>query len=70
MYRKIGEEYVPDDFAHEQSLVFKTPKGLILLNSCSHGGIVNIVKRSANGTGESKVYAVIGGFHMMKLSGL
>ena len=33
---------------------FETPKGLILLNSCSHGGIVNIVKKSANGTGESE----------------
>ena len=70
MYRKIGEEYVPDDFAHEQSLIFKTPKGLILLNSCSHGGIVNIVKEVQMALGNQKVYAVIGGFHMMKLSGL
>lgn len=70
MYRKIGDEYVPDDFAHEQSLVFETPKGLILLNSCSHGGIVNIVKEVQMALGNQKVYAVIGGFHMMKLSSL
>lgn len=70
MYRKVGNEFIPDDFAHEQSLVFETPKGLVLLNSCSHGGIVNIVKEVQMALGNQKVYAVIGGFHMMKLSGL
>ncbi len=44
---------------------FETPKGLILLNSCSHGGIVNIVKEVQMALGNQKVYAVIGGFHMM-----
>lgn len=43
MYRKIGEEFIADDFAHEQSVVFETGKGLVIFNSCSHGGIVNIV---------------------------
>lgn len=33
-----------DDFHHEQSLVFDTDDGLVILNSCSHGGIDNIVK--------------------------
>ena len=44
MYRKIGEEFIADDFAHEQSVVFETGKGLVIFNSCSHGGIVNIVR--------------------------
>lgn len=70
MYRKIKDEYVPDDFSHEQSLVFETSKGLVLLNSCSHGGIVDIVKEVEMALGNQNVYAVIGGFHMMKLSGL
>ena len=37
MYRKIGEEFIADDFAHEQSVVFETGKGLVIFNSCSHG---------------------------------
>ena len=30
MYRKKNERFFPDDFAHEQSLVFETAKGLVL----------------------------------------
>ena len=44
---------------------FETPKGLILLNSCSHGGIVNIVKKVQMALGNQKVYSVIGGLHML-----
>lgn len=44
---------------------FETPKELILLNSCSHGGIVNIVKEVQMALGNQKVYAVIGGLHML-----
>ena len=49
MYRKIGEEFIADDFAHEQSVVFETGKGLVIFNSCSHGGIVGF----ADGDGGS-----------------
>ena len=70
MYRKIGEEFIADDFAHEQSVVFETGKGLVIFNSCSHGGIVNIVREVQMALGGQKVYAVVGGFHMMKLSGM
>ena len=70
MYRKVGDEFIADDFAHEQSIVFETEKGLVIFNSCSHGGIANIVREVQNAFAGKKIYAVIGGFHMMKLSGL
>ena len=60
MYRKIGEEFIADDFAHEQSVVFETGKGLVIFNSCSHGGIVNIVREVQMALGGQKVYAVVG----------
>ena len=56
MYRKIGEEFIADDFAHEQSVVFETGKGLVIFNSCSHGGIVNIVREVQMALGGQKVY--------------
>ena len=49
---------------------FETGKGLVIFNSCSHGGIVNIVREVQMALGGQKVYAVVGGFHMMKLSGM
>lgn len=33
MYRKVGDEFIADDFAHEQSIVFETEKGLVIFNS-------------------------------------
>ena len=43
LYIKDNGKMFPDDFAHEQSLVFDTPKGLVIFNSCSHGGPDNII---------------------------
>ena len=34
MYRLRDGKYTPDDFSHEQSLVFQTDRGLIIFNSC------------------------------------
>jgi len=49
----------------EHSLVINLrDKGLVVLAGCSHPGIVNIVKRAQQVSGVSKVYAVIGGFHI------
>ncbi len=39
-------------------------KGLVVLSGCAHPGIVNIVKRAQKVSGVSKVYAVMGGFHI------
>ena len=36
--------WLPDNFSHEQSLVIETEKGLVIVNSCSHGGAVNIIR--------------------------
>ena len=63
--RKVGpDRFVPDDFSHEQSLVLEGEQGLILLNSCSHGGIVNIVDSVLEQLPGRRVYAVWGGLHM------
>jgi len=49
----------------EHSLVINMrDKGLVILSGCAHPGIVNIVKRAQLVSGVSRVYAVIGGFHI------
>jgi len=47
----------------EQSLVLKTPRGLVVITGCAHPGIVNIV-RKAKEVGEDKVHLALGGFHL------
>lgn len=59
-----GECLVPDDFAHEQSLVFETDDGLVIFNSCSHGGVANIVSEVRRAFPKKQIIAYIGGFHL------
>lgn len=66
MYQKTAQGFKPDNFCHEQSLVFETEKGLVIMNSCSHGGASNIIREVAAAFPDKKVYALIGGFHIFK----
>ena len=64
MYRKTANGWVIDDFSHEQSLVLDTDKGLLIVNSCSHGGVVNIIREVRQTFPDKKIYGYIGGFHL------
>ncbi|MCI6704358.1 MAG: MBL fold metallo-hydrolase [Erysipelotrichaceae bacterium] len=64
MYQKTSRGYVFDDFSHEQSLVIDTDKGLVIFNSCSHGGANNIINEVQNTFKDKKVYGLVGGFHL------
>jgi len=56
---------VPDQFRHEIATAFNLKgKGLVLLTSCSHRGVVNAIKQAQAASGIDKVHALIGGFHL------
>ena len=56
---------VPDDFAHELATCFNVKgRGLVVLTSCGHRGVVNSVKRAIDISGVKKVHAVVGGMHL------
>ena len=59
---------VPDDFQHEQASCFNVKgKGLVIMTSCGHRGIVNSVRGAMKASGISKVHAILGGFHLMTM---
>ena len=64
---KDGER-LPDDFAHEQSLVVETGKGLVIFNSCSHAGMTNILADIREMLGRTDVFAFVGGLHLYNLT--
>lgn len=64
LYKKCGEEYLPDDFAHEQSLVFDTEEGIVIFNSCSHAGMPVIIEEVKKVFPGKAIYAFVGGLHM------
>jgi len=56
---------VPDQFRHEIATSFNLKgRGLVVLTSCSHRGVVNAIKQAQAVSGIDKVHAVIGGFHL------
>jgi 7,8-dihydropterin-6-yl-methyl-4-(beta-D-ribofuranosyl)aminobenzene 5'-phosphate synthase len=66
LFIKRGDKTELDLFMGEQSLVFNVKgKGLVVVSSCAHAGIVNTVKHAQKMTGMSKVHAIIGGFHLV-----
>lgn len=67
MYTKEAGGMRVDKFAHEQSLVFETERGLVVLNSCSHGGLDNIVKDIECYMPGKKIFMTIGGLHLSKM---
>ena len=66
MYQKTTNGFIPDNFSHEQSLVLRTDKGLVIFNSCSHGGADNIINEVKDAFPDEKIYALIGGFHLYR----
>jgi 7,8-dihydropterin-6-yl-methyl-4-(beta-D-ribofuranosyl)aminobenzene 5'-phosphate synthase len=58
--------YIPDDFDHEIATVYDVRgRGLVVLTSCSHRGVVNTVRAAMSASGIDQVLAVIGGFHIV-----
>ena len=68
MYIKNGKKFEADDFSHEQSLVLDTSKGLVIINSCSHGGVLTILNEVEKAFPGKKIYGLIGGFHLFNKS--
>jgi 7,8-dihydropterin-6-yl-methyl-4-(beta-D-ribofuranosyl)aminobenzene 5'-phosphate synthase len=56
---------IPDDFEHEFATCFNVKgRGLVVVTSCSHRGVVNVVNRAIEVSGIKKVHAVMGGLHL------
>lgn len=56
---------IPDQFRHEIAIAFNLKgRGLVVMTSCSHRGVVNAIKQAQAASGVRKVHAVVGGFHL------
>ena len=61
---KWVEDNVPDD----QSLVFNTDRGFVLLAGCGHSGLINTLTYARKEIRHAPVDAAIGGFHLYNAS--
>src|SRR5215469_11030277 len=55
----------PDQHWHEHATCFRLgDRGLVVITSCGHGGIINTLRRAQEVSGVEKIYALVGGFHL------
>ena len=67
LHEKKGENFVRDDFRHEQNLVVTENGKSVLFAGCAHHGIVSIVEMAEWITGH-RPDVVFGGFHLFRLA--
>src|SRR3954468_908682 len=62
---ELQGKIVPDQHVHEHATCFNIRgKGLVVISSCGHVGIVNSVRQAQQVSGIQKVHAIVGGFHL------
>lgn len=59
-----GTAWVEDTVPDDQSLVFNTSRGLVLLSGCGHSGMINTLQYARSFVRAAPVDAAIGGFHL------
>jgi 7,8-dihydropterin-6-yl-methyl-4-(beta-D-ribofuranosyl)aminobenzene 5'-phosphate synthase len=62
---KAAGKAVPDEHLHEHGTCFNVKdRGLVVMSSCGHSGLLNTVLQAREVSGINKVHAVLGGFHL------
>jgi 7,8-dihydropterin-6-yl-methyl-4-(beta-D-ribofuranosyl)aminobenzene 5'-phosphate synthase len=58
-------DFVPDLFQGEHATAYHVKdRGLVVITSCGHAGVVNSVRQAQKVSGVQKVHAIVGGFHL------
>lgn len=58
-------ELVADTFQGEHATCYHVKdRGLVVITSCGHAGVINSVRQAQKTSGVAKVHAVVGGFHL------
>lgn len=64
----LDESLTVVDYTEDDSgIAIKTEQGLVIMTGCGHRGICNTIEQAKKITGEERIYAVLGGFHLRDL---
>jgi len=63
-----NESFIHDEIHDDLSLIINTVKGLVILLGCGHAGVINSIKHAMRIMNQDKIYAVIGGMHLLHSS--
>lgn len=59
---------LPDPVLDDQAVFFRVPEGVVILLGCAHAGLVNTMRYVCQLLGEERIYAVLGGTHLLRAS--
>jgi len=62
---KVNNELKVDQFKDDQASFIETKEGIVVLLSCSHSGVINILKYIKRLTEGQRIAAIIGGMHLI-----
>lgn len=60
--------FVEDRLLDDQALVVECSAGLVVLLGCAHAGLINTLHHVLSLTGKRRIYAVLGGTHLLNAS--
>ena len=64
----LDDKYTQTDYTEDDSgIIIKTEKGLMIFTGCGHRGVCNTIEKAMSITGEKRIYAMFGGFHLRDL---
>lgn len=63
LYQRMQNDFVPDSFVHEQSLLICRQDKTVLIAGCAHCGIENIIEAAQQFIGR-EIDVVVSGFHL------
>jgi len=62
---ELQGKVVPDEHTHEHAICFNVKdRGLVVITSCGHVGILNTIRQAQEVSGVKKLHALVGGFHL------
>ena len=67
-YTDTGEKIKPDPLKDDLSVIVDSDRGLIIVFGCAHAGMINIINYAVKSLNKNKIYAVMGGTHLMASS--
>ena len=68
LYTLVDGSVVQDHERDDSAIILNFSQGLVIVTGCCHAGVVNTMEHAKKITGVDKIYAVIGGLHLIDAS--
>ena len=68
LFVKEASGWQPDKLLDDLALIINTERGLVIVLGCAHRGMINTIYHAQQLTGVKRVYAVMGGSHLISAS--